>query len=259
MEPWHSAITTSDEEHIWIRGYDLTRLMTQASYADVVFLLHQGKLPTAAVQRLINAILIAGADHGSNSPSAMAARTIATGNRRGIEAAIAGGLLAIGDAHGGAGLDCMEMITHGLALAEKENISIQEAASRIVSEMKKTGRRLPGMGHRSHSEDPRTPVLFRLAEEAGVSGDGIAFMNALADAAQDQIKALPINVDGAIAAVLYDLGFPPAFAKAIFIIARTAGLSAQVMEEYTREKPMRIKVEVEYDGPKLVNNGERNR
>jgi citrate synthase len=63
------------------------------------------------------------------------------------------------------------------------------------------------------------------------------------------IKPLPINVDGAIAAVLYDLGFPPALGKLFFIIGRVAGLSAQVMEEFTRERPMRVKVPVTYDGP----------
>jgi citrate synthase len=55
-------------------------------------------------------------------------------------------------------------------------------------------------------------------------------------------------VDGALAAVLFDLGFPPLFGKLIFIIGRVAGLTAQVTEEYTREKPMRIRIPVTYDG-----------
>lgn len=92
-------------------------------------------------------------------------------------------------------------------------------------------------------------TLFRMAQEAGLAGDGVAFMLALAEAAREQIRPLPINVDGAIAAVLYDMGFPAVMAKILFIIGRTAGLTAHVLEEYTREKPMRIRIPAAYDGP----------
>ncbi|HVG84607.1 MAG TPA: citrate/2-methylcitrate synthase, partial [Vicinamibacterales bacterium] len=106
----------------------------------------------------------------------------------------------------------------------------------------------PGFGHRVHSHDPRTPVLFAMARDRGLAGDGIRFIEALEAAFSEAGKPLPVNIDGALAAVLYDLGFPPAFGKLVFIIGRVAGLSAEVLEEYTREKPMRIRVPVEYDG-----------
>jgi citrate synthase len=105
------------------------------------------------------------------------------------------------------------------------------------------------MGHRIHTEDPRTRVLFEMASESGLAGDGIVFMQALEAEARQQIRPLPVNVDGALAAVLHDLGFPPAAAKLIFIIGRVAGLTAQVMEEYAREKPMRVRIPVTYNGP----------
>lgn len=73
-------------------------------------------------------------------------------------------------------------------------------------------------------------------------------MEAMEQAAQEKIGALPMNVDGALAAVLYDLGFAPLFCKLVFIIGRVAGLTAEVTEEYTREKPMRIHIPVTYDG-----------
>ena len=73
-------------------------------------------------------------------------------------------------------------------------------------------------------------------------------MTALEQAVSARIKPLPINIDGGLAAVLYDLGFPPLFGKFVFIIGRVAGLTAQVTEEYTRERPMRIRIPVEYDG-----------
>ena len=87
-------------------------------------------------------------------------------------------------------------------------------------------------------------------EDAKLAGAGVEFVRALEKVAARAIKPLPINVDGAIAAVFYDLGFPPAMGKLIFIIGRVSGLSAQLIEEYTRERPMRIKIPFVYDGPK---------
>ena len=248
MDPWRTAITTSDETRILIRGYDVASLMTQATFADTIFLLHQGRLPTKDERRLFDAILIGVSDHGPAAPSAAAARIVASGNRQSLEASIAAGVLAIGDAHGGAGYECMKMIAEGLDLARRESISIQEAARRLIMQAKASSKRLPGMGHRVHTEDPRTSVLFSIARESGLARDGIAFMQTLEEAVREQIRPLPINVDGALAAVLYDLGFLPPIAKLIFIIGRVAGLTAQVMEEYTREKPMRIRIPVAYDG-----------
>jgi citrate synthase len=87
-----------------------------------------------------------------------------------------------------------------------------------------------------------------MAREAGIAGDGIVFMQALESAARHTSKPLPINIDGALAAVLYDLDFNPPFGKLIFIIGRVAGLTAEVAEEHAREKPMRIRIPVVYDG-----------
>jgi citrate synthase len=249
MEPWRTAISTSDEKNIFIRGYNVTSLMTQATFTDTIYLLHQSRLPTPNERRLFDAILIGVSDHGPAAPSAAAARMVASGNRQSLEAAIAAGVLAIGDAHGGAGYECMQMIAKGMELARRESISVRDAAHRLVAEAKSENKRLPGIGHRIHTEDPRTRTLFDMAKECELARDGIAFMRALEDSAREQIRPLPINIDGAMAAVLMDLGFPPPVAKLIFIIGRVAGLTAQVMEEYTREKPMHIRIPVTYDGP----------
>ena len=88
-----------------------------------------------------------------------------------------------------------------------------------------------------------------MAEKLGKAGAGVGFMRALEGAVAETIKPLPVNVDGAIAGILHDLGYPAAAAKLIFIIGRTAGLAAHVIEEYTRERPMRIRIPVVYDGP----------
>ena len=250
MEPWRSAIANSDQTNLWIRGYDITALMQRTTFADVVFLLHQSKLPSPEERRLVDAILIAVADHGAGAPSCAAARLVASGNRESLSAAVAAGVLAIGDEHGGAGADCMEMIAAGMNLARSEDLSIEDSAARTFDDFRAAQKRLPGLGHRVHRErDPRTNILFGMARQSGLAGDGVAFMEALEKSAGNRGKVLPINIDGALAAILYDLGFSSALGKLLFIIGRVAGLTAEVAEEHSREKAMRIKIPIIYDGP----------
>jgi len=249
MEPWRTAIVDASDGQIRLRGYDITALMARATFTDTIFLLHRGELPTPGERALLDAILVGVADHGSGAPSCAAARLAASGNRQSLSAAVAAGLLAVGDEHGGAGSLCMEMIAAGVARARAEALSFEDAAGRIVAEARAAERRIAGFGHRVHTVDPRTAILFDMARARGVAGEGIAFMEAVAAALRFQGKTLPINVDGALAAVLHDLGFPPPFGKLVFLVGRVAGLTAEVAEEYLREKPMRIRIPVTYDGP----------
>ena len=247
MEPWRTAIATSDATNIWIRGHALTSLMQSATFTDVIMLLHLGRLPSPGERRLLDALLIGVADHGAGAPSCAAARLAASGNRSSISSAVAAGVLAIGDDHGGAGSNCMELIARSLAAG----LTPSQAAARVVDDAVREKRRLPGLGHRVHTTDPRVQVLFDLARAENVAGTGIAFMEALEAEAGRRIKPLPMNIDGALAAILHDMGFGPAAGRFLFIIGRVAGLTAEVAEEYAREKPMRIKFKVEYDGPPL--------
>jgi citrate synthase len=249
MDPWRTAIVETGDGRIRLRGYDVASLMTRATFTDTLFLLHRGELPTPDQRALLDAILVGVADHGSGAPSCAAARIAASGNRQSLSAAVAAGLLAVGDEHGGAGSACMELIAAGIARARSEALSLEDAAARVVAETRAAGGRVPGLGHRTHSVDPRTTVLFDLARQRKVAGDGIAFLEAVEAALHDQGKALPINVDGALAAVLHDMGFPPPFGKLVFLVGRVAGLTAEVAEEYLREKPMRVRIPVAYDGP----------
>ena len=248
MEPWRTAIVDARDGQIRIRGYDVPSLMTGRTFTDTIFLLHQGRLPTPEERSLLDAILTGVADHGSGAPSCATARLAASGNRQSLSAAVAAGILAVGDDHGGAGLGCMELIAEGLKRKSEGGLSLDEAARQLVSEARAEGRRLAGFGHRVHSTDPRTAILFDLARRGGLAGDGIAFVEALERAVSAAVKPMPINIDGALAAVLHDMGFQPAFGRLVFIIGRVAGLTAEVAEELSREKPMRIKIPVEYDG-----------
>lgn len=248
MDAWRTAIVDARDGHIRIQGYEVTALMASRTFTDTIFLLHRGRLPSSSERALLDAVLTAVADHGSGAPSCATARLAASGNRQSLSAAVAAGLLAVGDDHGGAGLGCMEQIAEGVAIAKADGITLDEAAARLVTRARAEGKRLPGFGHRVHSTDPRTAVLFDMARSGGLAGDGVAFVAAMEKALAAAVKPLPINIDGALAAVLHDIGFAPAFGRFVFLIGRVAGLTAEVAEELAREKPMRIRIPVEYDG-----------
>lgn len=248
MEPWRTAIVDARDGHIRIRGNDVTSLMTERTFTDTIFLLHRSRLPSAQERRMLDAILCGVADHGSGAPSCATARLAISGNRASVSAAVAAGILAVGDEHGGAGSGCMEMIRAGVERASREGLSLDECAAKVVSEHRAIGKRVAGFGHRVHTNDPRTPVLFDLAKQNGCFGDGIRFMQAIHAQVIKQVKPMTMNVDGSLAAVLFDMGFDPVFARLLFIIGRSAGLTAEVMEELERERPMRIRIPVVYDG-----------
>lgn len=248
MEPWRTAIVEASDGRIRIRGTDVTSLMASHTFTDTIFLLHRSRLPSPEERAMLDAILSGCADHGSGAPSCATARLALSGNRSSVSAAIAAGILAIGDEHGGAGSGCMEIIAAGVERAGRESISLEESARRVVADHRAIGKRVAGLGHRVHSNDPRTPVLFDLARTNGLAGNGIRFMEAVHAEVVKQVKPMALNVDGALAAVLYDMGFEPVFARLLFIIGRVAGLTAEVMEELTRERPMRIRIPVTFDG-----------
>src|SRR5439155_212140 len=131
MDTWRTAIVDAGPDHIRVRGHDVLDLMRHATFTDVIFLLHHDRLPSPGEKRLLDAILVAVADHGAGAPSCAAARLAASGNRQSLSAAIAAGILAIGDEHGGAGSACMELIAAGLEITAKEPASIEDAAMRI--------------------------------------------------------------------------------------------------------------------------------
>jgi len=249
MEPWRTSIVDAGPAHIRVRGHDLLHLMREATFTDLIFLLHHQRLPSAAERRLVDAMLIGVADHGAGAPSCAAARLAASGNRQSLSAAVAAGVLTIGDEHGGAGSGCMELIADGLGRAARDGAPFDTVARALVDEAKASGSRLPGFGHRVHATiDPRVAVLFGLAEQSELAGDGVRFARALEAAIRERIKPIPLNIDGALAAILVDLGFPAMVGRLLFIIGRVAGISAEVLEEHAREKPMRIRIPVTYDG-----------
>ncbi len=243
---WKTGITKIEPNHIVVKGYAVEDLMGRVPFSHTIFLLLKGKLPSEAEGKMIDAILTSSVDHGTTPPTALASRIIASAGVP-LPTAVAGGLLAVGDVHGGAIEQCAQILQEWAKKGKS-----QEIAPKLLFELKAQGKRMPGIGHRIHTKDPRTKRLFELAEEFKIKGCHIDLLLAIEkEINKNKQKLLPINVDGAIGAVISDLGFDFRVGKAFFLLSRAAGLVAQVYEEMTRERPMRriCETKVEYDGP----------
>lgn len=236
---WYTAITEVQPNSIRLRGYPIDELMGAISFGQAIYLALTGHLPDAKYGRMMDAILVSSIDHGATPPSTLAARTaISTGAP--INAGIAVGLLSINEHHGGAIEICMRMIESAMQACTTE-ISPEQAAADLVRSYLEHKKRLPGFGHRVHTDDPRTKRLIEIAQNEGVAGQAVRMAQALHQALSEQgNKPLPLNVDGAIAAILLDMGIESALGNTFFIMARVPGLIAHIREEQTRERPMRV-------------------
>lgn len=251
---WNTSITKVEPNELRLRGYRIDELMGNISFAEGIFLALKGRLPSQAEDALFNAIFISSIDHGPTPPSALATRTSASTGAP-LNAAVAAGILSINRFHGGAIYDCMGVLENGLREMEETEATFEIVAETLVERYRAEKKRIPGLGHRIHSDDPRTKRLFALAEQLELSGSGVTLLKAIKEYFQAQGKTLPINVDGAIAALLIDLDFPQALANAFFIISRVPGLVAHYHEEINRERAMRRihPTDHKYDGPADMN------
>jgi len=248
---WSTAITLVRPNEIRVRGHRLDELMGQISFAQAIYLVLKGTLPAPEIGRLLDAMFIASIDHGASPPSTLAARTAASTGAP-LNAAVAAGILTINRHHGGAVEDCMRIIQSIANRTQAESIPLEQVVGDVVAETLANKKRLPGLGHRLHTDDPRTTRLFSLASEAGLSGTGVTIIQTLACSLAERTgRSLPVNVDGALAALLFDLEIAPEQANAFFIIARVPGLVAHITEEQTRERPMRAihPTDHDYNGP----------
>lgn len=251
---WRTAITQIEPNKILIRGYPVDELMGRLSFAEAIYLTLIGELPTPAIGRMMSAVLVSTLDHGVTPPSTLAARNVATTGAP-MRASVASGILAFGPYHGGDVTSCMKFLDSGLTLV-RQGESMTAAAEKIVARATETHENPPGFGHRFHTRDPRAARLFQMALELELEGEHIHMIRAVErvlEARPQRAEApLPVNVDGAIAAVCGDLGFDYDLGNALFMIARLPGLIAHVHEERVRQKPMRQidpKDHV-YDGPR---------
>ena len=234
---WETKITRVKSNELLIRGYRLDELIGDISYASGIYLILRGELPSLSEERVINAILVASMDHGVTAPSAVTARTVASSGVP-ITTAMASGILAVGDHHGGAGERCMRFLQKELNVGSEVNLAT--LAKNVVEKTRKDKIRIPGFGHRFHTNDPRTTKLLQIANETKIGGIYVEFAQLIAKELSNQSgRSLPLNVDGAIGALLADMGFAPELGKAFFAISRITGITAHILEEISTQRPMR--------------------
>jgi len=250
---WQTALTLIEPNRILVRGYRLDEMMGRLNFGEAIYLLLTGELPTPSMGRLVDAMLVSFLDHGATPPSTIAARNAATtGNS--IRSAIAAGVLGFGRYYGGDVQQCRQILDEGLATA-RTGVSVAEAAAKVVEKLVQTHEMPPGFGHRYHTTDPRAIRLLQIAHELEADHEYSQMIRAIEHALQEhpslQDRPLPVNIDGAIAAVSGDIGLPPEVAEALLIISRVPGLAAHALEEQGREKPMRTidPTSYAYDGP----------
>ena len=228
---WSTSITRTGEGELHVRGYDICEMIRGLSFAQTVYLILKGELPSEAEARMIEGMLVSSIDHGITPPSCLAARTVMSGGNS-LNSSVAAGILTIGESHGGAIEQCARILQDGVF----QNLS----AAQVVEDCKAQKIRIPGYGHRIHARDPRTSTLLELADSCGFTGDHIRLaVGIMEELERGSDRKLPLNVDGAIAAIISEMGFDWRLGKGFFIIARTPGLVAHVYEEWTTQKPMR--------------------
>lgn len=240
---WHTAISTQKNGELYIRGRSLAGLIEKHSFTEAIFLLLKGSMPNEKERAMLDVILVAMCEHSIATPSAFVARAaISTGNP--FNAALAAGILAIGDYHGGAIERCAQLLQSG------------KDAHTIVENVLKNSGRMPGYGHKLYKdEDPRTQIIIKKARELDFYGKYITVALKIENELHSQTdKKLPLNIDGAVAAIMSELNIDWRLGKALFCLGRLPGLIAHTYEELTREKPYRRLEEsdIEYDGPKIV-------
>lgn len=250
---WNTALTCIEPNRILVRGYPLDEMMGRLSFGESIYLLLVGEVPGPAIGRLVEALLVSFIDHGVTPPPTLAARNVATTGAA-TRNAVAAGMLGFGKFFGGDIQACRQLLDEGLELTQSGK-SYHEAAIELVDRVHAKHDLFPGFGHRYHQRDPRAARLFQMALELDLEGPHSQMIRALEMALHDKgignETTMPINVDGAIAAVCADIGLAPEVSDAFFIISRIPGIVAHALEEQAREKPMRV-IEPKqhgYDGP----------
>lgn len=231
-----TAIATSDAESITIRGQDLCRdLIGKIDFSEYFWLLVLGKRPSERQRRILDACLVAIAEHGL-VPSVQAARMTLAAGPDAWQGAMAAGLLGMGSVVAGSSETAGRYLAELLSAAEKQGVSLDYAARASLEQLKAQRRKVPGLGHPQHSGgDPRANTLLALADSLEVSGPYVEALRTIARLAPDIMqRPLPINVSGAIPALVLDAGWPLEALKAVPLVARAAGLSAHLYEEAMR-------------------------
>ena len=238
-----TAITRVEENKIVTRGYNQRDLIEKLRYHDMVFLLLKGRLPSIKESKIFNRVLVSFCDHGVTPPSTQAARLI-TSSGSPINSAVSGAFNSFGHKHAGAIEKAMELYqskidsAHLIDDPDIDNKQIASLAIEIHNEYVLKDKKIPGFGHRYHKIDPRADKLIDIIINEGFIGPHFKLALALQDLVFEK-KGIRLNVDGANAAILSDLGFEPDLGLGIFMIGRLPGIIAHIHEEKMDEEEFR--------------------
>jgi citrate synthase len=251
----HSAISTSTADSVTVRGLDLCRdVIGKMDFTSYFWLLVTGREATSVQKLFADATLASIAEHGL-VPSVVAARMTHAAAPEAFQAAVAAGLLGCGSVVLGSSEVTGRFLAELAQSMEDEGLSADAAVERGIQRLRAQKRRVPGFGHPLHSAaDPRAERLLALADEHGVAGRHVSLLRTIHRRLPDLLgKGLPVNVNGAIPAVMLDVGFPLAALKGIALLARTASLIGHLQEE--SERPIGFVLSgkaaeaISYDGP----------
>ena len=238
-----TAVSRVEKDKIVTRGYNQRDLIEKIRYSDMIFLLLRGRLPTLKEARIFNHVLVSFCDHGVTPPSTQTARLIASSGSP-LNSAVAGALLSFGHKHAGAIEKTMELYQSKISTArliddpDIDNKQIASLAIEVYKDYVLKGKKVPGFGHRYHSTDPRADKLIEMAIKEGLIGPPLKLALAIQDLVFEK-KNIKLNVDGANAAILSDLGFDPELGLGVFIIGRVPGIITHIHEERMDEEEFR--------------------
>jgi len=247
MTQWETAIckvvSKDGEEEIVVRGHRLSELVGRISFAEAMFLMLQGRLPTPGQARVLDALLVASIEHGIAPPS-MISRCFASYGTS-IQAAVGSGIAAFGDRMGGLGEQLAQLMAGQLApLGDPATIGEEQlhaAARAIVDGARRGGSRVPGYGIPLHGADPRAQKLLLVAREHGIFGAycRLAELIEAELAAARGGKVVPMNLDGVGAAIALDLGFDWRATRLFLLTARSVSMGAHFLEEQAQDTTWR--------------------
>ena len=226
---WRTSIIEMEPGRIEIRGTPIQELIGALTFPQMIWLMVRGDTPSTAQARLFEAALVSAVDHGPQAPSIATARMAITCGV-GLNNAMASAVNLLGNVHGGAGEQAVEMYHH----VEEYFGPVDEA---IDAWIETRGKILPGFGHRFHTPvDPRAPRLMELVREAVDAGVCDGRFAAIAGEIEADISArkgrpIPMNIDGATAVIYAELGFPPPLARGLFCLSRSVGILAHAWEQ----------------------------
>jgi len=232
---WSTSIIDIEPGRIAIRGYPIEELIGRIGFADMVWLMLRGEVPSRAQARLFEAALVAAVDHGPHAPSIAIARMAVTCGLP-LNGAVASAVNVLDDVHGGAGEQCMELLREVDVAAGHADCGDDVVAGALERWIAERGKVVPGFGHRWHGVDPRAVRLLQLVDEAaaaGVVGGRFArHARAIERLLQGTKRTpIPMNIDGATAVIYSELGFATALGRGVFLLSRSVGILAHAWEQ----------------------------